>query len=95
MQNDKLEWDDDKARTNIADHGIDFMDVGPIFADLAAIDEIDDRENYGEERILRIGLANGRLLAVCYTERGDRIRIISARKAEKREQVGYFQQRGW
>ena len=94
MQDDEFEWDDDKARINLADRGIDFMDVRPIFGDLEAIDEIDDREDYGEERTLRLGLVNGRVLAVCYTERGDRIRIISARKAEKREQVRYLRERG-
>jgi uncharacterized protein len=70
------------------------MDVWPIFVDLDAIDEIDDREDYGEERILRLGLVNGRVLAVCYPERGDRIRFRSARMAEKREQVRYFRERG-
>ena len=94
MRDDEFEWDDDKARINLADRGIDFMDARPIFGDLDAIDEIDDHEDYGEERILCLGLVNGRVLAVCYTERGDRIRIISARKAEKREQVRYFRERG-
>ncbi len=71
MQDDEFEWDDDKARINLADRGIDFMDVRPIFGDLDAVDEIDDREDYGEERILRLGL-DARVLAVCYTERGAR-----------------------
>jgi len=47
-----------------------------------AIDRLDDRENYGEERFVIIGMAEGHiLLFVAYTERGERIRIISARRA--------------
>ena len=54
--------------------------------------EIDDREDYGEDRFIITGRANGRLLTVTYTERDGRIRIISARKATRREQDDYFGQ---
>lgn len=55
-----------------------------------AIEAIDDREEYGEERINLIGMCEGVLLHVTYTERGERIRIISARRAERHEQDYYY-----
>jgi len=63
-----------------------------VFDDPASVDEIDDREDYGEDRFIIIGRANGRTLTVTYTERDERIRIISARKATRREQDDYFSQ---
>ena len=58
-----------------------------------AIDRLDDRENYGEERFVIIGMAEGHiLLFVADTERGERIRIISARRATQIEQDDYFEQ---
>ena len=64
-----------------------------VFEDAFAIDRLDDRENYGEERFVIIGMAEGRaLLFVAYTERGERIRIISARRATQIEQDDYFEQ---
>jgi uncharacterized DUF497 family protein len=63
-----------------------------VFDDPASIDEVDDRENYGEDRFLITGKVNGRLLTVAYTECNGRIRIISARKATRREQDSYFSQ---
>lgn len=53
---------------------------------------MDDREDYGEERFILIGMAEGMLLFVVYTERGDRTRLISARQATRHEQDDYFQQ---
>jgi len=64
-----------------------------VFEDAFAIDRLDDRENYGEERFVIIGVAEGPiLLFVAYTERGERIRIISARRATQHEQDDYFEQ---
>ena len=63
-----------------------------VFDDPASVDEIDDREDYGEDRFIITGRANGRVLTVAYTERDARIRIISARKATRREQDDYFSQ---
>jgi len=51
---------------------------------------LDDREDYGEERINLIGMCDGVVIHVTYTERGERIRIISARRAEKHEQDDYY-----
>ena len=53
---------------------------------------IDARENYGEERINLVGMCDGVLIHVTYTERGERLRLISARRAEKHEQDYYYRE---
>ena len=55
---------------------------------------VDDREDYGEERLIMLGNVAGTLLFVAYTERDDRIRIISARRATRYEQEDYYEQNG-
>jgi len=87
-----FEWDQAKARTNLAKHGVDFEVAKNVFLDPAAITEPDDGDPV-EERWRTIGLASGKVLFVIFTERdGNVIRIISARKANKREQKAYFGQ---
>ncbi len=89
----KFEWDDAKAKSNFNAHGVSFELAKTVFEDAFAIDRLDDRENYGEERFVIIGMAEGQiLLFVAYTERGERIRIISARRATQHEQDDYFEQ---
>src|SRR5262249_45723998 len=56
------------------------------------VEWIDEREDYGEERSVLLGMTGGQLLYVAYTERGDNIRIISARRATHHEQDIYFRQ---
>jgi uncharacterized DUF497 family protein len=64
-----------------------------VFDDAFAIERLDDRENYEEERFVIIGMAEGQaLLFVAYAERSNHIRIISARRVTKREEDFYFQQ---
>ena len=64
-----------------------------VFKDPFAVERLDDREDYGEERFVIIGMAEGRVvLFVAYTEREERIRIISARRATQNEQNDYFRQ---
>ena len=64
-----------------------------VFKDPFAVERRDEREDYGEQRFVIIGMAEGHvLLFVDYTEREDRIRIISARRATQREQDDYFRQ---
>ena len=92
MQDDRFEWSDAKARTNLSKHGVSFPVARRVFDDPYAVDEIDDRSNSREERFNIIGMAKGVLLTVTYTERSDRIRIISARRATRREQDSYFSQ---
>lgn len=62
------------------------------FKDAFAIGLLDDREDDGEQRLVIIGMAEGRVLSVAYTERDEKVRIISARKATKREQRQYFEE---
>jgi uncharacterized DUF497 family protein len=82
------EWDDRKARENRRRHGVDFADSVAVFSDDHALTLQD--EHAGEERFVTIGMdVLGRVLVVVYTWRGERIRIISARKATKYERAQY------
>jgi len=86
------EWDEAKARANVRDHSIDFADAPTVFDDDLALTVPDDTTP--EERYDTLGMdAMGRLLVVVYTWRGDRIRIISARKATKTEHRYYDKER--
>jgi len=89
----KFEWHEAKAEANFSAHGVSFDLAKAVFSDPFAIERLDDREDYGEERFVMIGMAEGNvLLFVAYTERDDRIRLISARRATQSEQEDYFQQ---
>ena len=87
----RFEWDEDKAASNFKKHGVAFDEASTVFADpLAAIFD-DEEHSIDETRELMIGhSAASRLLIVSFTERGkDIVRIISARKATKRERNDY------
>ena len=85
------EWDERKRRTNVKKHGIDFIDVPELFdSDVVIIP--DERFDYGEPRFIAIGILKNLIVVVAYTERDENIRIISARKATKNEQIYYFQE---
>ncbi len=92
MRDDRFEWDDAKARANLNKHDVSFEVARRLFDDPAAIDELDDGKTHGEDRSVITGMVAGSLLTVVYTEREERIRIISARKATRREQDRYFSQ---
>jgi uncharacterized DUF497 family protein len=92
MNDDRFQWDDRKAAENYAKHGVRFEAARDVFKDPFAIEQTDDRENYGEERFTIIGMVSGRLLFVAYTMRGEAIRIISVRGAEPYEQRDYHEQ---
>lgn len=87
----QFEWDESKRISNLRKHGIDFLDIPPIFDGFILTVE-DARFDYGEERFVTFGLLQGRVVAVVHTESEDYIRIISARKATKYEQQTYFEQ---
>ena len=93
----KFQWDFRKAKANWNRHKVSFEQASDVFKDAMALDEPDEREDYGEERWNRIGLVEGRLLVVIYTERLDEgsgeeiVRIISARPAERRERQRYHE----
>jgi len=89
----EFEWHDAKAETNLQLHGVNFELAKTVFKDPFAVERLDDREDYGEERYVIIGMAEGHvLLFVAYTERAERIRIISARRVTQHEQDDYFRQ---
>jgi uncharacterized DUF497 family protein len=83
------EWDGTKRQRNVRRYGLDFLDVLPCFADPQRLTEEDARRDYGERRFHLLCLLRGHLYHVTFTERGENIRIISARRANKREQRHY------
>ena len=92
MESDEFSWRNAKATRNRAKHGVTFDHAMLAIRDAFAIEVIDDREEYGEERVNLIGMSDGVILHVTYTERDERIHIISARRAEKREQDTYYRE---
>ena len=90
MDEDQFEWDDAKAQSNLVKHGVSFEAGSPVFGDVFAFDQLDLESQSGEIRYIITGMVNGILLTVVYTERGERIRIISVRKATKHEQEEYY-----
>jgi len=87
----KYEWDEQKRQINVKKHGVDFIDI-PYLFDSVVVIMPDERFEYGENRFIAIGILKNQVVLVAYTERDDNIRIISARKATKNEQIYYFQQ---
>jgi hypothetical protein len=92
MEDEIFESDDDKAAENLRDHRVSFEQATFAFNDVFAVDWIDERQVYGEERSILLGMSNGQVLTVVYTERGERIRIISAWRATRHEQDHYYRQ---
>ncbi|MBZ3693665.1 BrnT family toxin [Phyllobacterium calauticae] len=80
----KFEWNDEKARSNLRKHGVDF-ELAKRFQFSTALESLDDRENYAEERIVAIGFIGHTLFTLVYTERGDQIRVISLRRSTTTE----------
>jgi len=91
MEDDKWSWHDAKARKNAREHRVTFEQAKAVFGDLAADQVVDDREDYGEERINITGRdGSGNLLVVTYTMRAWRKHLISARKATTNEQDEFY-----
>ncbi len=88
----EFEWDANKAAANWRSHGVAFELAANACLDPFAVELIDDREDYGEERINLLGIYGGVIFHVTYTERGGRIRLISARRAERHEQDIYYRE---
>jgi uncharacterized DUF497 family protein len=86
----EFEWDPDKAADNLTKHGVSFQEAATIFGDPLAITYFDPDHSEVEDRYLTFGHASsGNLLVVAHTDRGDRVRIISARRATRRERKSY------
>ena len=88
----KFEWDLPKATANLKKHQVSFDEAKSVFYDEFAVQFFDEEHSSNEERFLMLGISsNARLLLICHCERehGEVIRIISARKATKRESAFY------
>ena len=85
-----FEWDENKARLNLVKHGINFEEASTVFGDPLSLTVPDPDHSQREERSIIIGISRGRnFLVVVHTERGDNIRIISARRASRQERKSY------
>jgi uncharacterized protein len=85
----RYEWDEDKNRSNQDKHGLDFADA-PLVLSRRCVTFVDDRVAYGETRFVSLGTLAGRVVVITHTPRGrDVTRIISMRKANRREQKTY------
>jgi uncharacterized DUF497 family protein len=85
------EWDEAKREANIQKHDVDFVLAAKIF-DGRTVEALDTRRDYGEPRIGAYGVAEEIVLFVIYTWRGNRRRLISARKAGAYERLAYYAQ---
>jgi uncharacterized protein len=88
----QFQWNKSKAKDNYAKHGVSFEFAKKVFEDPFAVEFLDERQDYDEERFVIIGAAERRILFVAYTERKEVIRIISARRATRYEQEIYLEE---
>ena len=85
-----FEWDARKARSNVAKHGVSFEEASTVFGDPLSLTIPDPEHSKTEDRFVTMASAfTGKLLVVVHTDRGDNIRIISARRASRRERKSY------
>ncbi|HYT90316.1 MAG TPA: BrnT family toxin [Gemmataceae bacterium] len=85
-----FEWDEKKARTNLKKHGVSFEEAATVFGDPLSLTIGDPVHSEEEDRFVTLGESDrGRLLVVVSTDRGEKIRIISARVATRRERTDY------
>jgi hypothetical protein len=87
----EFEWDPAKAALNLRDHRISFPYAARVFLDPHRQEQLDTREEYGEERWIVFGRVDEWVLVVVYTLRGSNIRLISARKADRDESEIYWE----
>lgn len=86
----QFEWDPQKATINFQKHGVSFREAATVFQDMLSMTYPDPAHSTGERRYIMIGLSRyNQLLVIAHTERGNRIRIISARRATRNEQRFY------
>ena len=89
IDNRLFEWDDEKAEINYKKHGVTFDTAAKVFGDENRIEEYDEEHSIDEDRWQVIGMV-GKVIFVIYTERGDFIRLISAREATPMERRKYY-----
>ena len=86
----QFEWDEAKEAINIRKHGVDFDEAAETFYDALGLELSDKEHSDPEERFIRLGKSRrGRILVTVFTERGETIRIISSRRATRREVKSY------
>ncbi|XGV94599.1 MAG: BrnT family toxin [Leptolyngbya sp. BL-A-14] len=86
----QFEWNPDKAASNAKKHGVTFEEAATVFNDLLSVTFPDPDHSVGENRYVMIGLSRfGQLLIVAHTDRGEKVRIISARQANRQERRFY------
>lgn len=85
-----FEWDESKAKANLAKHGVSFEEASTVFGDPLSLTISDPTHSQVEDRFIVLGQSHQRkFLVVVHTERSDNIRIISARCASRRERKSY------
>jgi len=86
----EFEWDPEKAARNYKKHGVPFAEAATVFGDTLNVTSPDPDHSIEEERYVTVGRSvRGRLLLVAHVERGDRMRIISARELTRPEREAY------
>jgi len=89
-----FEWDGNKARSNMSKHGVSFEEAATAFGDSLSLTIADPDHSDEEDRFILLGTTyQGRLVVVVHTERGDNIRIISARAATTRRERNTYEER--
>lgn len=88
-----ITWDEAKRKRNLRDHGIDLAEVACVF-DAPMVTVEDQRESYGEQRLLSLGWFRNRVVFLVWTERNDCARMISCRYGDKHETRAYFKALG-
>jgi uncharacterized DUF497 family protein len=86
----EFEWDPAKAQANLRKHKVPFLMACEAFKDASRLEHLDASSYYGEERWIVLGRVEQTILFVVYTQRGQRIRLISARRANRDEQRRYW-----
>lgn len=85
-----FEWDEDKASQNLQKHGVSFEEAATVFGDTLSLTIEDPLHSTEELRLVTIGLSlRHQMLVIVHTDRGDKVRIISARAATRRERKEY------
>ena len=87
-------WDETKRQTNLVKHGLDFADAERVFASPLVLLE-DARRDYGEQRMIGIGLLDFLVVLIVHIESNEEIRIISMRKADSDETDLYYRNAGY
>ena len=86
----EFEWDPEKAAINLRTHRVSFSEAATVLSDTFGITVSDPDHSFGENRYITVGMSNRhRVLMVAHTERGDRVRLISARELTRAERKAY------